>query len=208
MTLLIWVILSLLVLGALVFVYVTASVNAEAGKQDDVVSVPAIATDSGEFMRTFASVAGHPAQDSNSVDLYQNGAEIFPPMLEAIAKARDSVHFSTYVFDGSRIPDKFASAFAAAANRRAEVRIILDRHGSENIPKSLVQRMKDAGCDVRWFRRAQWFDWEKYNRRTHRRLLVIDGEVGFTGGVGIADEWDGNGDNPHHWRDSHVRVCR
>jgi len=128
-------------------------------------------------------------------------------MLDAIAKARESVHFSTYVFDGGRIPDKFASAFAAAANRRAEVRIILDRHGSEKIPKSLVQRMKDAGCDVRWFRRAQWFDWEKYNRRTHRRLLVIDGEVGFTGGVGIADEWDGNGDNPHHWRDSHVRVC-
>src|SRR5947209_8611232 len=128
MTLLIWVILSLLVLGALVFVYVTASVNAEAGKQDDVVSVPAIATDSGEFMRTFASVAGHPAQDSNSVDLYQNGAEIFPPMLEAIAKARDSVHFSTYVFEPGRIAEVFGSAFADAAKRGAEVRIILDGH--------------------------------------------------------------------------------
>jgi cardiolipin synthase len=206
MTFLIWAIVTLLVLGALVFVYVTASVNAEAGRQDDVVSIPTIATQGVEFMRAFASVAGHPSQDSNSVELYQNGAEIFPPMLDAIAKARASVHFSTYVFESGRIPDAFGSAFADAAKRGAEVRIILDRHGSKKIPVPLVQRMKDAGCDVRWFRRAQWYDWEKYNRRTHRRLLVIDGEVGFTGGVGIADAWDGNGDSPNHWRDSHVRV--
>src|SRR2546430_6953272 len=206
MTFLIWAIVTLLVLGALVFVYVTASANAEAGRQDDVVSIPPIATDGREFMRTLASVAGHPAQESNSVELYQNGAEIFPPMLDAIAKARSSVHFSTYVFEPGRVPEAFASAFVDAAKRGAEVRIILDRHGSKRIPAPLVQQMKHAGCDVRWFRRAQWYDWEKYNRRTHRRLLVIDGEVGFTGGVGIADEWDGNGDSPSHWRDSDVRV--
>src|SRR6266550_7203727 len=206
MTFLIWAIVTLLVLGALVFVYVTASVNAEAGHQDDVVSIPAIATDGVEFMRALASVSGHPSQDANSVELYQNGAEIFPPMLDAIAKAQGSVHFSTYIFEPGQIPETFGSAFADAAKRGAEVRIILDRHGSKKIPVALVQRMKDAGCDVRWFRRAQWYDWEKYNRRTHRRLLVIDGEVGFTGGVGIADQWDGNGDSPDHWRDSHVRV--
>src|SRR5256714_4341960 len=206
MTFLIWAVATLLGLGALVFVYVTASVNAEAGRQDEVLSVPAIATDGVEFMRAFASVAGHPAQDSNSVDLYQNVAQIFPPMLDAIAQARHSVHFSTYVFERGRIPEAFGSAFADAAKRGVEVRIILDRHGSKKIPPPLVQRMRDAGCDVQWFRRAQWYDWEKYNRRTHRRLLVIDGEVGFTGGVGIADQWDGNGDSPHHWRDCHVRV--
>jgi cardiolipin synthase A/B len=206
MTFLIWAIVILLVLGALLFVYVTASVNAEAGRQDDVLSVPAIATDGVEFMRAFGSVAGHLTQDSNSVELYQNGAEIFPPMLDAIATARDSVHFSTYVFEAGRIPDAFGSAFADAAKRGAEVRVILDRHGAKKIPAPLVKRMRDAGCDVQWFRRAQWYDWEEYNRRTHRRLLVIDGEVGFTGGVGIADEWDGNGDSPNHWRDSHVRV--
>src|SRR2546430_14874009 len=98
MTFLIWAIVTLLVLGALVFVYVTASVNAEAGRQDDVVSIPAIATDGRQFMHAFASVSGHPAQESNSVELYQNGAEIFPPMLDAIAKTQGSVHLSTYVF--------------------------------------------------------------------------------------------------------------
>src|SRR5207244_9575222 len=204
--LLIWVIVGLLLLGALIFVYVTQSVKAEAGRQEDVRCVPAIATESDEFMRTFGSVSGHPAQKSNSVELYQNGAEIFPPMLEAIANAHDSVHFSTYVYEAGHVPDVFASAFADAAKRGVEVRLILDRHGSKTIPKPLLQRMKSAGCEVCWFRRAQWYDWGKYNRRTHRRLLVIDGEVGFTGGVGIADEWDGAGDNPLHWRDSHVRV--
>src|SRR2546423_175833 len=206
MTFLIWAIVTLLVLGALVFVYVTASVNAEASRQDEVVSIPVIATDGVEFMRAIASVAGHPSQDSNSVELYQNGAQIFPPMLDAIAKARDCVNFASSVYEPGRIPEAFGLAFADAAKRGADVRIILDRHGAKRIPAPLVQRMKDAGCDVRWFRRAQWYDWEKYNRRTHRRLLVIDGEVGFTGGVGIADQWDGNGDSPNHWRDCHVRV--
>jgi hypothetical protein len=93
MTPLIWTIVTLLLVGALVFVYVTASVNAEAGRQDDVVSVPAIATNGGEFMRALASVAGHPAQDSNSIELYQNGAEIFPPMLAAIGTALLDVRF-------------------------------------------------------------------------------------------------------------------
>ncbi|PYO80299.1 MAG: cardiolipin synthase B [Gemmatimonadetes bacterium] len=204
--LLIWVVIGLLLLGALVFISVTQSVNAEAGRQDDVVSVPTIASQSDEFMRTFGSVSGHAAQQSNGVELYQNGAEIFPPMLEAIADAHDSVHFSTYVYEAGHVPDVFASAFADAAKRGVEVRLILDRHGSKKIPESLLQRMKAAGCKVCWFRRAQWYDWEKYNRRTHRRLLVIDGTIGFTGGVGIADEWDGAGDNPLHWRDSHVRV--
>src|SRR2546423_13720955 len=118
-------------------------------------------------------------------------------MLDAIAHACDSVHFSTYVFEPGRIAEVFGSAFADAAKRGAEVRIILDGHGSKKIRGPLVQRMKDVGCDVQWFRRAQWYDWEKYNRRTHRRLVVIDGEDGFTRGVCMADQMDGNGDRPH-----------
>jgi len=195
-----------LIAGALVFAYVTLSVNAEANHQDDVVSIPAIATQRREFMRAVAAVAGQPAHEGNDVRLYQNGAEIFPPMLEAIDGARHHVHFSTYVYDAGRVPQRFASAFASAARRGAEVRVILDRNGAKKIPPALVREMQSAGCDVRWFRRVQWDDWEKYNRRTHRRLLIADGEVGFTGGVGIADEWDGAGDSPSHWRDSHVRV--
>jgi cardiolipin synthase len=103
--------------------------------------------------------------------------------------------------------ETFADAFAAAAGRGAEVRVVLDADGAKKTPPALIARMRQAGCDVQWFRRAQWYDWEKYNRRIHRRLLVVDGTTGFTGGVGIADQWMGNGDAPRNWRDTHISIA-
>jgi cardiolipin synthase len=89
-----------------------------------------------------------------------------------------------------------------------EVRLIVDSEGSSSrLDGALVERLRDAGCRFAWYRRAQWFDVDKYNRRTHRRLLVVDGQTAFTGGVGIADPWLGDARTPHEWRDSHVRVC-
>ena len=201
-----WSALGVFAVGVVVVVYVTASVNAEARKQDDVVSVSPILTHPEEFLRAFGAVTGRQLIAGNDVRIYQNGDEIFPPMLEAIGSARDSVHFATYVYDAGEIPDRFASAFADAAGRGVEVRVVLDRNGAKEIPPALVSRMKAAGCDVRWFRRAQWYDWEKYNRRTHRRLFIVDGQIGFTGGVGISDLWSGKGDAPTHWRDTHARI--
>ena len=201
-----WSAFGLLVTGVFVAVYVTESVNAEARQQDDVVSVSPILHQYEDFLRALGAVTGRPFVTGNDVCIYQNGDEIFPPMLEAIASARDSVHFATYVYDAGDIPDRFASAFANAARRGVEVRVVLDRHGAKKIPPALVSRMRSAGCDVRWFRRAQWYDWEKYNRRTHRRLFVVDGRIGFTGGVGISDLWTGKGDAPTHWRDTHARI--
>jgi len=201
-----WFAGAVLCVVALVAVYTTLAVNAEAKRQDDVVSVPVIATAPDAFMRTLAAVAGPSVCAGNEVRLYQNGDEIFPPMLDAIAQARDSVHFSTYVYYAGRVPDQFASAFEAAARRGVTVRVVLDRNGAKKISPQRILDMRRAGCDVRWFRPMQWYDWKKYNRRTHRRLLVVDGEIGFTGGVGIADEWSGRGDGPTHWRDSHVRI--
>jgi cardiolipin synthase A/B len=201
-----WSALGLIVVGVLVAVYVTESVNAEARRQDDVVSVSPILTHTEEFLRALGAVTGRPLVAGNDVRIYQNGDEIFPPMLDAIGSARDSVHFATYVYDAGEIPDRFASAFADAARRGVEVRVVLDRNGAKEIPPALVSRMRDAGCDVRWFRRAQWYDWEKYNRRTHRRLFIVDGQIGFTGGVGISDLWTGKGDAPTHWRDTHAQI--
>jgi cardiolipin synthase len=66
--------------------------------------------------------------------------------------------------------------------------------------------MCEAGCQVRWFRSVQWFTWAKYNHRNHRKLLILDGTLAFTGGVGIADEWDGDADSPEHWRDTHISI--
>jgi cardiolipin synthase len=200
------IVVSLIVLAAAVFGYVTASVNAEADREDVIVSVPPVAKDVRAFMRALAGAVGEDVHDGNQIEVFQNGVEIFPALLDAIAAARDSVHFSTFVYEAGEIPTKFAAAFSAASQRGVTVRVILDRSGSKKTPNELIESMRRAGCEVRWFRGIHWFDWARYNHRNHRKLLVVDGKIAFTGGVGIADEWDGDGDSPTHWRDSHVRI--
>jgi cardiolipin synthase len=87
------------------------------------------------------------------------------------------------------------------------VRIIVDSEGSsDDLDGDDVRRLRDAGCHFAWYRRAHWFDLTKYNRRSHRRILVVDGTIGFTGGVGIADQWEGHAENDAHWRETHARV--
>lgn len=198
--------LGALVLALAAFIYVTASVNAEANRQDTVIAVPPVGSAPQQFLRAFAAMVSDELRSGNHVDLFQNGDEIFPPMLEAIARAQSSVHFSTYVYDSGKIPDIFATAFAGAAQRGVEVRVVLDRDGAKMIQRSRIEQMLQAGCRVHWFRAARWYDWEKYNRRTHRRLLIVDGDTGFTGGVGIGDAWAGDGGDSAHWRDTHARV--
>jgi cardiolipin synthase len=197
----------LLLVALALAVYVTVSMNARASREDIVVSMRCVADDEEEFMRAFNGAAGRHAHDGNAVTVFQNGAEIFPPMLEAIAAARLSVHLATFIYWGGEVPETFGAALIAAAQRGVTVRVVLDSNGSAKVPKALVQRMRDAGCHVSWFQQARWYDWGRYNHRSHRRLLVLDGTVGFTGGVGIADEWAGNGDSPSHWRDTHVRIA-
>ena len=196
-------VISLTVCGIIYFI---ASVNAHANKEDNVVSIPGVHADLEERSRTISAAAGQAATAGNAINVYQNGDEIFPPMLDSIRASRSSVHFATYVYESGVVPGIFAASFADAARRGVEVRIILDRDGAKRTPRALLRLMRDAGCQVQWFRPARWYDWGEYNRRIHRRLLIVDGRVGFTGGVGIADEWSGAGDSPGHWRDTHVRI--
>lgn len=188
-------------------IYFNACVNARANHVDDVVSMPGTDGNPRELTSAIAAAAGQPAISGNRMDVYENGDAIFPPMLESISSARTSVHFVTYVYHAGVVPERFAEAFCAAAQRGVEVRIVLDRAGSKQASPTTIARMRAAGCDVQWFRPPRWYNWEQYNHRTHRRLLIVDGEVGFTGGVGIADEWSGAGDTPAHWRDTHARIA-
>ena len=188
------------------FAYITVAANVEAAHQDRVMKVPQIGTSLQEFLRALHGAAGERVTHGNTVDLYQNGDEIFPPMLAAIHGSRSTIHLSTYVYWAGVVPQTFARALSDAALRGVTVRVVLDSEGTEPMPRDLVQQMRDAGCTVTWFRRMRWFDWMKYNHRTHRRLLIIDGTVAFTGGVGIADEWTGHAQSSAHWRDTHVRL--
>ena len=196
------------IISALVvaFVYITLAANAEANHQDRVMSVPLIGPELDAFLRALHGAAGECVVEGNEVEVFQNGDEIFPPMLAAIRESQSTIHFSTYVYWAGAVPREFATALSDAARRGVIVRLVLDSEGTEPMPRELVDQMRDAGCKVTWFRRMRWFDWMKYNHRTHRRLLIVDGKIGFTGGGGIADEWTGHAQSPSHWRDTHVRL--
>lgn len=208
MTTLLWV--AAVIAAAFVFglVYMNVAVNFVANQQDRVDRVPAIGADPAAFMRALHGAAGHGCTTGNHVTLYQNGDEIFPAMLDAIRGSRSSVHFSSYILWSGEIADRFVDAFCDAARRGVVVRLVVDSEGSaKRLDAGLVRRLRDAGCHFAWYRPAQWFDLIKYDSRTHRRILVVDGMVGFTGGVGIADPWLGDAEGPEHWRDTHARIA-
>ena len=207
MTTLLWIAGGLAAAVAAGLVYMTLAVNFVANQQDRVDNVPAVDADPEAFMRALQGAAGQGVTMDNDVRLYQNGDEIFPAMLDAIRASRSTVHFSSYILWSGRIGNRFADAFCDAARRGVVVRIIVDSEGSaDELDDSLVRRLRAAGCRFAWYRPAQWFDVTEYNGRTHRRILVIDGTTGFTGGVGVADLWLGNAEGPANWRDTHARV--
>ena len=150
-------------------------------------------------------LVGIPATEGNRIDVLRNGDEIFPAMLEAIEQATQTVDFLTYVYWKGDIAWKFADTLAERARAGIRVRILLDAIGSAAMDKELIARMEDAGCMVERFRVPNWRIWQA-DHRTHRKVLVCDEKVAFTGGVGIAEEWEGDARNPNEWRDTHFRV--
>lgn len=141
-----------------------------------------------------------------SITLLQNGDEIFPAMLEAITGARETVCFETFIYWSGSIADKFADALSAKAREGVSVHVLLDWVGCLRMDEALVDQMKEAGVEVEYFRPLRWFNLRRTNHRTHRKILIVDGRTGFTGGVGVADEWSGHAQDPSHWRDNHYRL--
>ena len=155
-----------------------------------------------------SALPGPPISPGNRIEILENGDGIFPPMLAAIAAARKTVNFEAYIFWSGAVSSRFRDALIERASHGVEVRVLLDAVGSpgRKLKSSDVEAMRRAGCRVEFFHtRAPWKIWV-LNHRTHRRILVVDGRVGFTGGAGFADEWAGNADSPKHWRDTQVRV--
>ena len=159
-----------------------------------------------QFVREMGVMLGPSVIDGNQVVAYNNGAEIFPAMLEAIRGARVSVTFETYVYWSGEIGELFAKALAERAEAGIPVHVTIDWVGSIKMDPALLDLMEDAGVEVERYRPLHWYNLGRMNNRTHRKLLVVDGRIGFTGGVGIADEWKGNAQDPDHWRDIHFRI--
>lgn len=162
-----------------------------------------------QFVGSMGSLFGQVLIGGNTVDSLVNGDEIFPAMLDGIASAQRTITFETYLFLPGEVAATFAKALAERARAGVKVHVIIDYVGGGAVETPDIAMMKQAGADVRWYHPLSWWQlWStmKVNFRTHRKLLVIDGKVGFIGGVGIADQWEGDAQDPFHWRDNHYRV--
>lgn len=149
---------------------------------------------------------GVPATEGNSVEVLRNGNEIFPAMLAGIAGAQRTVDLLTFVYWRGKIGARFAEALSERARAGVRVRLLLDAWGARPIGRSLLAQMDAAGVQIHWFRRFARMQAHKANHRTHRKVLVVDEQLGFTGGAGIADEWNGDARNKREWRDTHFCV--
>ena len=159
-----------------------------------------------QFLRSMGQLLGPPVLDGNRYQVLVNGDRIFPSMLAAIRGAKKTITFETYIYWSGDIGRQFAEALTERARAGVKVHVLLDWVGSQKIDKAFLDQMRDAGVAIRKFHEPAWYNWARMNNRTHRKLLVVDGAVGFTGGVGIAPEWTGDGEDADHWRDSHFRV--
>lgn len=162
--------------------------------------------DSPHFERVLSEVLGPPVVDGNTIVSLYNGDQIFPAMLKAIRDAKKTITFESYIYWSGKIGDEFAGALAERAKAGVKVHVLIDWLGSQKIDTRFVDRMVDAGAQVEWYRMLHWYNVTRTNNRTHRKLLIIDGTIGFTGGVGIADEWSGDGLQADKWRDSHFEI--
>jgi cardiolipin synthase len=162
--------------------------------------------DDPQFQRTLGVMLGPVIIPGNRFEVLVNGDQIFPSMLNAIREARRTISFETYIYWSGRVGKDFADALAERARAGVKVHVLIDWVGSSKMEKAYLTTMENAGVEIRKFHEPRWYNLSKLNNRTHRKILVVDGGTGFTGGVGIATEWTGHAQDPQHWRDTHFKV--
>jgi cardiolipin synthase len=159
-----------------------------------------------EFATTVAGSTGSPFISGNTLELLNNGDAFYPSMMSAIEAAEVSITIEAYIYWHGEVGLEFATALAAQARAGRKVKILLDAIGSATIGSEILRQLEGGGCQVAWYNPIRWWTLERFNNRTHRKSLIVDGRVAFTGGAGIADHWRGNARGPHEWRDLQVRL--
>lgn len=159
-----------------------------------------------QFLRTMAALFTASCHEGNRVVGLRNGDRIFPEMLNAISSARRTITFETFIYWSGETGWRFAEALSERARAGVAVHVLLDWFGSRPIDQEVIRTMENAGIEVQRYHKPSITRPQHVNHRSHRKLLVVDGSVGFTGGVGIADEWCGDAQDSGHWRDSHFRL--
>jgi cardiolipin synthase A/B len=174
--------------------------------------VPEISFDDAASFPTIEALTDAPIVGGNKLEILQNGDGTFPVMLRDIQNAKSTITFAQYLVKGGVLAAEFARSFAERCQAGIKVYILFDSQGSSDAPDDLAATMRKPGCELEYFRRIQApqvvLPWKllEYNYRNHRRILVIDGRIGFTGGYALTDDWLGDGVTPDHWRDTNVRI--
>jgi cardiolipin synthase len=159
-----------------------------------------------QFLRAIGQLLGPAILPGNEVKALHNGDEIFPAMLDAIRTAQKTITFETYIYWSGDIGRQFSDALCERAENGVKVHVLLDWVGTGKIDGKYLEQLKAAGVEVERYHPLRWYTLARINNRTHRKLLVVDGKIGFTGGVGIADQWAGHAQSAEHWRDSHFQL--
>jgi cardiolipin synthase len=162
--------------------------------------------DSEEFLATMAGATGSPVLAGNRLDILNNGDEFYPVMLREIAAAQLSITIEAYIYWAGDIGRMFAAALADRARAGVRIKILLDAIGSADIGDEIIHILETSGCQIAWYNPIRWYTLGRLNHRSHRKSLIVDGRVAFTGGAGIADKWLGNAEDEDHWRDIQIRI--
>lgn len=199
--------MQLAVVAGLVVVLLLLYLNLASSERKVERPVPHLyATGDSQFVRTMGSLLGPGFVPGNRVTSLLNGDQVFPAMLEAIHSARHTITFESYIYWSSTIGKQFTEALSDRARAGVHTHLMLDWAGSQKVDQDDLARMRQAGVQIVLYRPLRWYQLNRLNHRTHRKLLVVDGRIGFTGGMGVADQWLGHAQDRDHWRDSHFRV--
>jgi len=162
--------------------------------------------DDPQFLRSMGLLLGPSILEGNKVSALVNGDQIFAAMLGEIRAAKRTILFETFIYWAGNIGEELADELAKRARAGVRVHVLLDWVGSLRMDAAIIEKMRSAGVEVQRYHPLRWYNLGRMNNRTHRKLMIVDGRVGFTGGVGIAPQWTGQAQDPDHWRDNHYRV--
>ena len=192
--------------GVLIVLIIIAAGLVIAQDQETLRIRSSIGLDDARFPDYLARLVGHPLTAGDNYTVHTNGDKAFPAMLAAINGARERVSFESYIYQDGDVANQFTPAFEAAARRGATVRIVVDSIGSSQMGKEHIKRLENAGVKIGWVNPVFGADIEEANYRSHRKALVVDGQVAFVGGMGIADQWLHDIDKFPRWRDTQIEL--
>ena len=202
-----WWLLLLAAIGAISLFTVLLTLFSAVGDRPRAAKLSAVyPVDSEEFLLGVSGIVNAPLQRGGTARVLNNGDEFLPALLEALRGARHSIDFMVYIWEPGAMSDRVFEALVARAREGVEVRVMVDAIGGHKAPDARIEELRRAGGRWEWFHPVRFGRFTQIHRRNHRRAIIIDGRVGFTGGMAVADKWLGNAEDPEHWRDSMVEV--